>query len=144
LPEKRNPSISNPLYEVLILQEMEAHTWPDGNVSPAHEHMPGSWQWGSAGWSYSDLQSAWVKFQELTAGSVGAVAKMKTKRERTVPASAHRQEDPARLPGPHETAAPSGATGAADVAGGEGGGVMTQRPHPVAGPSMAPSLGATR
>jgi hypothetical protein len=59
----------------------------DGNVSPAHEHIAGSWQWGSASWSYSDLQT-WVKFQELTAGSVGAVAKMKTKRERTARASA--------------------------------------------------------
>jgi hypothetical protein len=28
LPEKRNPSISNPLYDVVIVQEMEAHTWP--------------------------------------------------------------------------------------------------------------------
>jgi len=29
LLEKRKPSISNPLYEVVIVQEMEAHTWPD-------------------------------------------------------------------------------------------------------------------
>jgi hypothetical protein len=28
LLEKRKPSISNPLHEVVIVQEMEAHTWP--------------------------------------------------------------------------------------------------------------------
>jgi hypothetical protein len=70
LYEKRKPSISNLLYEVVIVQEMEAHTWPDGRVSPAHEHLPGSWQWGSAGWFYSDLDDAWAKFRELSGGQV--------------------------------------------------------------------------
>jgi hypothetical protein len=64
LLEKSKPSWSIPRYEVVIVQE--TRTWSGGVVSPAHEELPGSWQWGSEGWSYSDPEDAWQKFHELT------------------------------------------------------------------------------
>ena len=39
--EKFKPCItSTRLLEVVIVQKMGAHTWPDGTRTEAHEHMP--------------------------------------------------------------------------------------------------------
>lgn len=51
--------------EVVIVQKMEEHRWPNGDVTPAHEHMPKSELWGTAGWSLITLERAWQKFREL-------------------------------------------------------------------------------
>jgi hypothetical protein len=46
--KKTKPRIeSATFYEVVIVQMMNDHTWPDGHVSPAHEYMPGSEKWGN-------------------------------------------------------------------------------------------------
>lgn len=52
-------------YEVVILHEAEAHTWPGGNTTPAHERMPNAAEWGTYGWTYVDSEGAWSKFREL-------------------------------------------------------------------------------
>jgi hypothetical protein len=52
-------------FEVVIVQKMEEHEWPNGDIQPAHEHMPGEAQCGVYGWSLQDRESAWAKFRAL-------------------------------------------------------------------------------
>lgn len=52
-------------FEVVIVQERQAHTWPNGVTTPAHEAMPGNEQWGTAGWSPFDLPAAKTLFAKL-------------------------------------------------------------------------------
>jgi len=63
---KTKPSL--PLFEtfeVVVIQKMGEHKWPNGNVSPAHEYMPGRYEWGTKGWSCQTLERAREKFREL-------------------------------------------------------------------------------
>jgi hypothetical protein len=55
-------------FEVVIIQKRKAHTWPNGKTSPAHEAMPSSEQWGSAGWTYTERMAALHKVGEITQG----------------------------------------------------------------------------
>jgi hypothetical protein len=57
-------------YEVVIVQKAKEACWPDGRITPAHEHMPKPELWGAAGWSPMTLDRAWQKFRELVAGLV--------------------------------------------------------------------------
>lgn len=52
-------------FEVVIVQSMDEHTWPNGNVTPEHEYMPNSEQWGQLGWSLQTLDDAWDKFRKV-------------------------------------------------------------------------------
>jgi hypothetical protein len=52
-------------YEVVVVQKMEKHIWPNGDITPAHEHMPGNEQWGLYGWSCQTHKRALKKFQEV-------------------------------------------------------------------------------
>ena len=63
---KTKPSL--PLFEtfeVVVIQKMGEHKWPNGNVSPAHEYMPGRYEWGTKGWSCQTLERAREKLREL-------------------------------------------------------------------------------
>jgi hypothetical protein len=63
--EKRKPTHTRSFFEVVIVQKRKEATFPSGRVTPAHEAMPASEQWGSAGWSYSDLEGAEKRFKSL-------------------------------------------------------------------------------
>ena len=52
-------------FEVVIVQKMDEHQWPNGDVTPAHEYMPPSEEWGTLGWSLQTRERAWEKFREL-------------------------------------------------------------------------------
>jgi hypothetical protein len=65
LLEKNRPGIPARFFEVVIVQKTGAHTWPDGRTTEPREHMPSSEQWGTHGWSFSDIEQAWAKFRKL-------------------------------------------------------------------------------
>ena len=46
---KRPGGIEFETFEVVIVQKMEEYQWPDGRITPAHEHMPGNELWGLSG-----------------------------------------------------------------------------------------------
>ena len=63
--EKFKPGITTRLFEVVIVQRSADHIGPRGDLILAHEHMPSSEQWGTHGWSYSNLDDAMRKFSAL-------------------------------------------------------------------------------
>ena len=65
LLEQSKPNWSKPAYAVVIVQRHKAKTWPDGRVIEAREAMPPDEAWGEAGWIYSNLPPAEVKFETL-------------------------------------------------------------------------------
>jgi hypothetical protein len=52
-------------FEVVRIQKMDDHQWPDGRIQLAHEHMPHSEQWGVNGFSLQSSNDAWNKFRQL-------------------------------------------------------------------------------
>jgi hypothetical protein len=52
------------LYEVVIVQQLPKHRFPNGNVSPAREAMPSNSQWGQKGWSLHGWDRAWQVFED--------------------------------------------------------------------------------
>jgi hypothetical protein len=52
-------------YEVVVVQKRPAHTWPNGNTTPAHEAMPSSEMWGTAGWTLDTQAKAYSKVADL-------------------------------------------------------------------------------
>jgi hypothetical protein len=68
--EKFKPCITTSrLFEVVIIQKMGQHTWPDGRTTEPREYMPSSEQWGIYGWSFTDIDQAWAKFRTLRAAA---------------------------------------------------------------------------
>jgi hypothetical protein len=65
LLEQNKAHWSAPAYEVVIIQNRKAHTWPNGKSTEAHEAMPSSEDWGLYGFTYSDLTAAKAKFNSL-------------------------------------------------------------------------------
>jgi hypothetical protein len=65
--EKRKPTHARSHFEVVIVQRRRAATFPGGRVTPAHEGLPTSEQWGTAGWPCSDLAGAEARFARLVA-----------------------------------------------------------------------------
>ena len=63
--EKSKPHHSRPCFEVVIVQKRRETRFPNGRVTPAHESMPASEQWGTAGWSYSERDEAEARFRRL-------------------------------------------------------------------------------
>lgn len=61
--EKTKPGVTG--FEVAIIRRCKARTWPDGRVTPAHESMPSSEQWGRFGWTYTDRESAFRRVGKL-------------------------------------------------------------------------------
>lgn len=48
----------HPSFEVIRVQTCSETRWPDGRVTPARETMPRTSDWGTRGWTYTDLLSA--------------------------------------------------------------------------------------
>ena len=65
LLRKSKPHHRDPSYEVVIVQKHKANKWPNGTSSPDRESMPHIGQWGTTGWTYSDLPSAKTRFNTL-------------------------------------------------------------------------------
>lgn len=64
--KKKKPSHSRSSFEVVRLNRHKDHQWPDGKVSPAHEAMPPSEQWGRRGWTFMTEWEAERKLGTLT------------------------------------------------------------------------------
>ena len=64
LLEKTNPAACKPSYEVVIIQRLPARNLFGADL-PASEAMPPSEAWGEQGWTYSNLESALRKFEQL-------------------------------------------------------------------------------
>ena len=64
LLEKSKTSHLEPTYEVVIVQRHPAQNI-HGRPYPERESMPPSETWGTAGWTYSDFQTAKLKFDQL-------------------------------------------------------------------------------
>ncbi len=56
--QKTKPPNPTPSYEVVILQTRPNKTWPNGQVTPAHESMPKPEDWGTLGWTTDNLERA--------------------------------------------------------------------------------------
>jgi hypothetical protein len=52
-------------WEVVVLQHRRAETSQSGRTYPAREVYPGAEQWGTAGWTYTDLMTAREKWRYL-------------------------------------------------------------------------------
>lgn len=51
-------------YEVVMLQWNREHAWPNGDVTPAGWSYPSNEQWGSMGWTYTDIRMARFHYGE--------------------------------------------------------------------------------
>lgn len=54
-----------PHFEVVLLTEQKQVEFPPGVVRVAHEAYPSAEQWGSKGWTFTDLGNARDKFASL-------------------------------------------------------------------------------
>jgi hypothetical protein len=52
-------------YEVIRIQVHQAHTWPTGETTPAHEGYPPATAWGRQGWTFFSRGAAEKGMQEL-------------------------------------------------------------------------------
>ena len=52
-------------YEVVRLHIAQEHTWPNGQVSPAHEAYPSARVWGRDGWTFFTEPEAQRHFERL-------------------------------------------------------------------------------
>lgn len=52
-------------YEVIRIKDVPETTWPNGNMTPAHEGYPGDNEFGAKGWYYmsKDLDGAEKRFR---------------------------------------------------------------------------------
>ena len=62
---KAKESHSRQSFEVVVVQKHPARTFPSGKSYPDREAMPRSEDWGTFGWSYSDLEQAQKRFNQL-------------------------------------------------------------------------------
>lgn len=62
--EKTKATHKSPSYEVVVVQVSKARE-VFGRAIAEHEIMPSSEEWGTNGWSYSDLDSALKRFDKL-------------------------------------------------------------------------------
>ena len=52
-------------YEVALLRTVPLKRWPDGRITESHEALPRPEDWGMYAWSFSDLERAKTKFNEI-------------------------------------------------------------------------------
>ena len=71
---KQKPPFKFQNYEVVIIQKRDAYTWPDGQITPAHEAMPSSRDWGKYGWTFQTLEDAELRFKSLIGTQLEGVA----------------------------------------------------------------------
>jgi hypothetical protein len=64
------------LWEVVLIQRVGDHTFPNGRIVPAHEAMPQPSDWGRSGWSFTadDRAGAEARFRELVAAEAAKTA----------------------------------------------------------------------
>jgi hypothetical protein len=69
LLEKSNPGhrSGQKFWEVCYLHTRQETHWPDGRVTPSHEALPSSQEWGQCGYSPATLEAAEKLFQDLAA-----------------------------------------------------------------------------
>jgi hypothetical protein len=63
---KTKPQFARESHEVVIVQRIKERTICGRRVE-AHEAMPSPEQWGVAGWTFTDLEKAKAKFNQLAA-----------------------------------------------------------------------------
>ncbi len=61
-------------YEVCVVKRLPQTTFPNGKVTEAHEILPAPSEWGSLGWSYSNLVDAQRRFDSLTGQPTGELS----------------------------------------------------------------------
>lgn len=66
LVERKHHEVSSPHFEVVRIRIGKPKRLPDGTVLQEREVYPASTEWGTHGWTRSDLESARAKFKELT------------------------------------------------------------------------------
>ena len=54
----------NARFEVIRIRVRAAHTWPNGDTTPAHEAYPGAKAWGKDGWTFFALGEAQEALRE--------------------------------------------------------------------------------
>ena len=62
--EQTKPELSEPRYEVVVVQRHEAYEL-GGRTIEAAETMPSTSSWGRFGWTYRDPKEAQKRFDEL-------------------------------------------------------------------------------
>lgn len=62
---RKAPHHQDAHYEVIVVQQKPARTFPNGDSVPERECYPSSEQWGTAGWTYNSLADAEVRFRKL-------------------------------------------------------------------------------
>lgn len=62
--EQTKPELSEPRYEVVIVQRHETYQI-GGREIPAAETMPSTSAWGRLGWTYRDPKQAQTRFDDL-------------------------------------------------------------------------------
>src|SRR3989442_10386434 len=67
LLSKTRPNLLRPSYEVVVVRRCPEISIA-GRVIPSRECLPRAEMWGTCGWTYVDLESAWAKFRQLTGG----------------------------------------------------------------------------
>ena len=65
LVERTNQLTASVHWELVVLQHEPAKRYPSGRVLPAHERYPAPSQWGSAGWTFTDLTEARQRYRNL-------------------------------------------------------------------------------
>jgi hypothetical protein len=50
-------------YEVIVIRNRPARTWPNGKTTPEHEAYPGNEEWGRFGWTCVTLDRALERFE---------------------------------------------------------------------------------
>lgn len=65
LYEQSKPELSEPRYEVVIVQRHETYVL-GGREIPAAETMPSASAWGRFGWTYRNRDDAQKRFDKLT------------------------------------------------------------------------------
>ena len=72
--EKRHPEVSNPSWEVVIVQHNGAREMA-GVAIPSKESMPWSEAWGKLGWTDLTLEAAESRFNSLVKSRQDAVSR---------------------------------------------------------------------
>src|SRR5260221_12705922 len=65
LVQRTRDGTANVHFEVILLRQHNARTWPNGECTPAGWHYPGSERWGTDGWTYNELAKARQKYDRL-------------------------------------------------------------------------------
>ena len=71
---KSKPTHTRASFEVVIVQKHPAKTFLSGKHYDARESMPSSESWGTKGWTYTNLENAQTKLNQLAETAVEPVS----------------------------------------------------------------------